>query len=163
MRLRIVNVEKSPGLFKTLILIHWFHSSKWNKHISWTVRWLGQLSSSKCSQCLLNFTILHLWTAIFRFHHANHLLFTSSFCYWWAIIAWIVISGCFHAGHLIIINFLWWLTFILIRRTRLASAIPSLFMIFLTWKIWILRLISPLWTWRKLTSLTIVLRGTWDF
>ena len=164
MSLSIVNVKKSTGLFKTFILIHWFHSPKRDKNIGWTVRWLGLLSSSKNSLWLLNFTVLHLWTAIFRFHNADHLLITSSFCHCRAVITWIVISGCFRAGHLIIINCLWWLTYIFIRWTRVASAIsPLLIMIFWAWKIWNLRLLSPLYTRRNFTSLTMLWRGTRDF
>jgi hypothetical protein len=162
MSLCIVNVEKSTCLFKTLILIR-FHPPKRDKNIGWTVRWLRLFSSSKNSISFLNFTVLHLWTAIFRFHHTYHLLIASSFCYRGAIIAWIVISGCFYAGHLIIINCLWWLTFIFIRRTWLTSTISSLFLIFWARKIWTLGSFSPLLTWRKLTSLTLLRRDARHF
>jgi len=159
--LHCFNVEKSGGLFKTFILIHWFRSPKRNKNIRRTVRWLGQLSSCKHTLRLLNFTVLHLWTTIFRFHRANYLLFASIFGYGRAVITWIVISACFHVGHLIIINCLRWLTFIFIRRTWLAPAFSSLFiMISWIWKIWSLGIFSLLCTWRNSTFLAMFRRGS---
>lgn len=163
MSLSCVNVEKSAGLFKTLILIHWFHSPKRNKNIRWTLWWLGLFFFSKNALCFWKFKVLHLWTAIFRFHHPDHLLFASGFGYRGAVVGWIVISGCFHAGHLIIINCLWWVTFIFIWRTWLASAILPLFiMISWTWKIWILELVFLFRTRRKSTSLTVWWRCSRD-
>lgn len=162
MSLRCVNVESS-GLFKTLILIHWFHRPKRNKNIRWTLRRLGLLSFTENANRLLNLTVLHLWTAIFRFHHANHLLFAASFGYWGAVIAWVVIGGCFDAGHLIIINCLWWQTFIFIRRTWLTTAVLPLF-ILISWarEIRILGMISHLRSGGIPKSLAMLWRGSRD-
>ena len=78
--LHCINIE-SAGLFKTLILIHWFSCPKWNKNIRWTLWRLRLLASSKNSSNFLYLTVLHLRTTVFWFHHTDHLLFTTLFGY----------------------------------------------------------------------------------